>query len=253
VFDPFPFPNSSEEITRRIRAIAEKLDEHRKHQQVQYADLTLTGMYNVLEKLKSGDTLTAKERIVHEQGLVAVLKQLHDELDLAVLEAYGWSDLAPLMQVVNGNAAPGTNGTPATRDDCKRALDDALLERLVALNAERAAEEKKGLIRWLRPEFQNPEKKAAAPKQSEMEIEDETETKPAAKAGKLPWPKELPDQVRQVADVLAAAHEPMSLDAIAERFTGKGRWREQRLPSIVETLETLGRARRVNGGVLGLD
>ncbi len=145
-----------------------------------------------------------------------------------------------------------TNGTPATRDDCKRALDDSLLERLVALNAERAAEEKKGLIRWLRPEFQNPAKKAAAPKQTEIEIEDEAETKPAAKAEKLPWPKELPDQVRQVADVLAAAHAPMSLEAIAERFTGKGRWREQRLPLIVETLETLGRARRVGDNLVGV-
>jgi hypothetical protein len=33
---------------------------------------------------------------------------------------------------------------------------DALLDRLVALNAERAAEEAAGRIRWLRPDFQNP-------------------------------------------------------------------------------------------------
>jgi hypothetical protein len=32
-----------------------------------------------------------------------VLKTLHDELDRVVLEAYGWSDLIPLMEVVNGN------------------------------------------------------------------------------------------------------------------------------------------------------
>jgi len=32
-----------------------------------------------------------------------------------------------------------------------------ILERLVALNAERAKEEASGLVRWLRPDYQNPE------------------------------------------------------------------------------------------------
>ena len=34
--------------------------------------------------------------------------------------------------------------------------NDALLTHLVALNAQRAAEEKAGHIRWLRPAFKNP-------------------------------------------------------------------------------------------------
>jgi len=37
-------------------------------------------MYNVLEKLKTGEALNAKEKVIHEHGLVAVLKTLHDEL-----------------------------------------------------------------------------------------------------------------------------------------------------------------------------
>lgn len=49
----------------------------------------MTDMYNVLEKLRTGDTLTPKERIIHDQGLAAVLKQLHDDLDAAVFAAYG--------------------------------------------------------------------------------------------------------------------------------------------------------------------
>ena len=48
--------------------------------------------YNVLEKLRSGEPLTAKEKQIHDQGLVTVLRQIHDELDEAVLEAYGWED-----------------------------------------------------------------------------------------------------------------------------------------------------------------
>ena len=80
-------------------------------------------MYNALEKLRSGEALTAKEKVMHEQGLVSVLKQIHDDLDAAVFDAFGW---------------------PSTL------TDEEILERLVALNAERAEEEKRGLIRWLR-------------------------------------------------------------------------------------------------------
>ena len=128
---------------------------------------------------------------------MSVLKQVHDELDLEVLDAYGWSDLASLMQAVNGNASPGVGGTPATRDECKRALDDALLERLVALNAERAVQEKRGLVRWLRPEFQDAEKERV-PEQGEIEVPEEEEVEvAAAKAGRTPWPKELPDRSRR--------------------------------------------------------
>ena len=58
-----------------------------------------------------------------------MLKELHGELDAAVLEAYGLA----------GNIS-----------------NDALLTHLVALNAQRALEEKAGNIRWLRPAFQNP-------------------------------------------------------------------------------------------------
>jgi len=70
----------------------------------------------------SGEPLTKKEQLIHEQGLVSVLKQIHDDLDAAVFAACGW---------------------PGTRDDEK------ILERLVALNHARAAEEAAGKVRWL--------------------------------------------------------------------------------------------------------
>ena len=65
----------------------------------------------------------------NEQGQVGVLKDLHDDLDAAVLAAYGWEGAGS---------------------------KDELLIRLVALNLKRAIEEKTGPVRWLRPEFQNP-------------------------------------------------------------------------------------------------
>ena len=30
------------------------------------------------------------EKAIHEKGLVSVLKQIHDEIDAAVFDAYGW-------------------------------------------------------------------------------------------------------------------------------------------------------------------
>ena len=128
-FDPFPFPAPSKAQEARIRQLAEDLDAHRKRQQAAHPGLTLTGMYNVLAKLRSGEALTAKEKVIHEQGLCAVLKTIHNDLDAAVAEAYGWPVDLP---------------------------DDELLTRLVRLNAERAGEEAKGKIRWLRPDYQRP-------------------------------------------------------------------------------------------------
>ena len=47
-------------------------------------------MYNVLEKLRAGEPLTAKNKTIHAQGLVSLLAELHNALDRAVFAAYGW-------------------------------------------------------------------------------------------------------------------------------------------------------------------
>lgn len=54
-----------------------------------------------------------------------------------------------------------------SRDDAKRAFDEAILERFVALNAARAAEEARDLVRWLRSELQNPQSQQV-PQQSSL-------------------------------------------------------------------------------------
>lgn len=240
-------PTYGEFPSDRIRDLAEQLDGHRKRQQEAHPGLTLTGMYNVLEKLRGGEELTAKERTIHEQGLVSVLRQLHDELDEAVLNAYGWGDLIDTLRVAHGNAAP-LEGT--TREDAKRTFDEAILERLVALNAERAAEEARGHIRWLRPKFQNPDAERE-PEQAEFVADgkgDGAVASPSlATADKpKPWPKDTVDQVRAVADLLAASPIPISIDEIGECFTARGPWK-RRLPKLVEMLVALGRAQEEGG------
>ena len=243
-FEAFPFPSDDTSLTdalaTRIATLAEQLDAHRKRQQAAHPELTLTGLYNVLEKLLAEEPLSAKEKVIHEQGLVSVLRSLHDELDAAVLQAYGWSDLAPMLA-----------DHRAASSEARAAAVDTLLERLVALNAKRAAEEAAGTVRWLRPEFQNPG--AAGGTQATMDVDTEPDTDtpapaaPAAPAPKRPWPTDLHEQIKAVAEVLAATPVPLAVPELEARFTARGRWRE-RLPTILATLEALGRARPLPQG-----
>lgn len=239
-----PNPVVGDYASVKVATIGEQLDTHRKRQQAAHPDLTLTGMYNVLAKLRSGEPLTAKERTIHEQGLVSVLRQLHDELDAAVLDAYGWSDLLPRLRIAHGNEPP-TEGQ--TRDDAKRAFDETILERLVALNAERAAEEARGVVRWLRPDYQNPQGRSTedtrAPEQIAFDTGDEDDTPATPPVVNKPasWPKDPVDQVRAVAELLVASPTPLSLDEIATRFTSRGPWKK-RLPGLLDMLVVLGRA-----------
>jgi hypothetical protein len=251
-FETFPFPTKDTGLTlgltERISQLAEQIDAHRKTQQAAHPDLTLTGMYNVLEKLRNGEALSAKDKTLHEQGLVSVLRTLHYELDAAVLQAYGWSDLGP---------------APCGQDEASTAAretwSDALLQRLVDLNTRRAAEEANGTIRWLRPEFQKPTAptQTTVAEQTAMDLDtaetatEESEDKASVNssqtkaASQQAWPNTLPEQIKAVADVLSTAPTALDMDAIAAHFKGRGRWRE-RLPMILETLVAIGRLRKVD-------
>lgn len=213
-FDPFPFPDCTEEQRARVRELGEALDAHRKRQQAAHPSLTMTEMYNVLEKLRAGGLLSERERATHEQGLVSVLRQLHDELDAAVAEAYGWPAALP---------------------------DAEILERLVRLNAARAAEERKGLVRWLRPDYQRPAAGVAAAFAGEFDA-----PAPArAKEKKQEWPKSLPEQARALRHMLAAQPGVVTPAQLAARFS---RARVGRVEELLQTLVSLGQAREVGPG-----
>ncbi|RPE65079.1 type II restriction/modification system DNA methylase subunit YeeA [Tibeticola sediminis] len=284
-FETFPFPDADTGLTdalrERIRHRAEAIDAHRKRVLAAHAELTLTGLYNVLEALRAGQSLSPKEQAVHQAGLVSVLASLHDELDEAVLAAYGWSDLAaPLV------GRPGATTPLPDKPPEQAAAEEELLARLVACNARRAAEEARGNIRWLRPDFQAPTAaptEAASPTAALLNLEQESgnsrrasgvfSSKPADEATPnpagdgaahrplaatsapaptptpaaeppLPWPASLPEQVRAVAEMLERAAAPVPISAIESRFKGRGPWKKS-LPRILETLEALGRAERL--------
>jgi hypothetical protein len=235
-FETFPFPDATPEQQEKIRDLAERLDAHRKRQQTQHPDLTLTGMYNVLEKLRSGEALTDKDKTIHAQGLISVLRELHDELDRAVFAAYGWDDLAEKLV-----GLPGATTPLPDKSEAQATAEEELLQRLVDLNSQRAAEEANGLIRWLRPEYQNPNAEVAQ-KQTEMAVDTEIKAAPTAKAKKLKWPKQMREQVSAVRNTLEIGD--LNLEAIATQFA---RNPDKAVISVLEALVELGMVRESDG------
>lgn len=200
-FDPFAFPDCSDALRAKIRAVAEELDAHRKARQAEHPGLALTQMYNVLEKLRGEEELDEDDERIKMQGLVKILKELHDKLDALVFEAYSW---------------------PQTLSD------EEILERLVALSKERAAEEKAGKVRWLRPNYQIPrfgsdverarleeERRTirAKERQAALDFDDDLqEMKP-----EFPTENELAETAA-VMRVLATAAASLSIQDVARHF-----------------------------------
>jgi len=257
-FDPFPFPSCDEETEARIRSLGEELDAHRKRVQAANPKLSLTAMYNVLEALRAGRRLTPKEQAIHEQGQVSILREIHDKLDVEVLQAYSWGAMAhEFYGLRHGNTLDPVTGWPVDKlaDPTAAAaqlaaawahFDQKVLTQLVALNAERAAEEAAGNIRWLRPEYQAPQGTAT---QGALNVKDDekktegTKAKKGAKAAKpkkQAWPKTMAERVRAVEQTLKAAEAAMTAEEVAKKYFTRAKAGE--VAEILDTLVTLGHA-----------
>jgi hypothetical protein len=210
-FQPFPFPVATGAQQARIRELAEARDAHRKRQQAQHPSLTLTDLYNVVEKLRAGQPLTAKEQTTYEHGLAAVVLSLHQQLDAAVAEAYGW---------------------PADLPEAD------LLTRLVQLNHTRQQEEAAGTIRYLRPVYQAPDEQQA------------TLTLPSAAAAPAvatvadlqPWPVGLAQQMQAVRGLVQQGGQPLSSTQVAARFRGSS---AKKVQPLLDTLALMALVRFV--------
>ncbi|GAB4371135.1 MAG: hypothetical protein Kow00121_12400 [Elainellaceae cyanobacterium] len=266
-FDPFPFPDPTPEQKQKIRELGEQLDAHRKRVQVQHPDVTITGMYNLLEKLRKGEAFTESDRAYNDKALVSTLKQIHDELDAAVLEAYGWEDLIPLLsfslpkqetvstkrifdlarplpialetQLQKLNSLQAREGIDVFHELIERGIEgktlfeEIILKRLVALNAERAEEERNGLIRWLRPEYQAPDE--VKTQQQVLTGVVEPEETVIAPVEQKPFPKQPKEQLAAIRDLLRTSGGEWSIEQIAAQFKNGGRYKG----AISENLERL--------------
>jgi hypothetical protein len=91
----------------------------------------------------------------------------------------------------------------------------------LASQAERAAEERRGLIRWLRTEFQNPTGAKAATQENlaTSDEPDDSATAPVAATAAV-WPKKLAEQISAVRDLVTKGAAEWSKAEVAAAFKG---------------------------------
>jgi hypothetical protein len=128
VFQPFPFPIGFETNTS-IEGLGVAYNAFRANLMIERNE-GLTKTYNRF----------------HARGENALditrLRELHTEMDKAVLRAYGWEDLAERAAPEFIEQDNDHDSTSKTRFDWPAEFRDEVLARLLALNAERAAAER---------------------------------------------------------------------------------------------------------------
>jgi hypothetical protein len=227
-FDPFAFPDCSDRLKEQIRAVAEELDVHRKVYQAEHPDITLTQMYNVLEAIRAGTVLDEEDERIKRDGLVLILKELHEKLDALVFAAYAWP---PSL------------------------TDSQIVERLVDLNRERALEESAGKVRWLRQDYQLARFGADVEQEStdiseepEASGEDEIDAAEDQRHVKPQFP--TGDELAETAAVmriLGMVRTPLAISDICGYFS-QGRQVEKRIRMTTFALGRLGYIASPDGG-----
>ncbi len=127
-------PDATPAQRAAIAELAEELDETRKAALAEVPGLTMTEIYNLRDRQRAGQLKDLLETERAARARVGIVGRLHEQIDAEVAAAYGWAD-----DWKNGNLPPAE-----------------IVSRLVALNGTRAAEEKAGTVRWLRPDYQIP-------------------------------------------------------------------------------------------------
>lgn len=217
-FDPFPFPDVPAALRREIARVAEHLGRHRREALDRDVAVTMTGMYNVVEKLRAGHVLSPAEQRLHVLAACGVLRELHDSLDTLAARAYGWEWPLP---------------------------DDGILDRLVRLHDERIEEEAAGQVRWLRPDYQVP--RFAEPGELGLEIREDAIRAPRppgrGRAPQRQWPESVVDQVLALKSVLTT--DALTADGVFRRFRGA---RRDLIGRHLETLALMGEVREGGDG-----
>jgi hypothetical protein len=218
-FDPFPFPDATESQKQVIREPAEALDALRKQVLAAHPGLTLTGLYNVHDKIRAGLPLTPGEENLRDRGLVLILGEHHDAIDAAVAAAYGWP--------VDAGA-------------------EDVLSRLVALNRERWSEEARGTVRWLRPDYQRPRFGEGGGMGEQVEAA-ELLSLPTAAACLPAFPTQPVERVAAVLAVLARGGAPLDAEAIAMQFR-QGLKVRPAIRAVLVSLARVGEVSTADGG-----
>lgn len=213
-FYPFPFPILQPKLRQDLVEAGEALDKFRKNRQSAHPELTLTAMYNVVEKVKGGRELKAADKDILDNGQILSLIGHHDTINRLVLEAYEW---------------------PADISERK------LLVELIQLNNEREAEERSGIVHWLRPDYQIEAAGVETVEAAEMDLV----VKPGPVAKPL-FPSEPIEQAGAVAAALLTATRAVSPSALADQFK-QGKRVTPKITSILSALVRTGVASTGDG------
>jgi hypothetical protein len=116
-------------------------------------------------------------------------------------------------------------------------VDEVILDRLVTLNAQRAEEERNGLVRWLRPDYQAPQETQV--QQTLEGITAPDEPIPVVQIEQLPFPKSFKDQLSAIRDLLRTHGGEWTATQIIAQFKNATRQKRAILESL-ESLEDLG-------------
>jgi hypothetical protein len=131
-FETFPFPNNWEHHAT-IEAAGKAYYEFRAALMIQRSE-GLTKIYNRFHD--------PEER----SNALGELRRLHDAIDRAVLDAYGWTDIRPTcdfeLEWQDDDAENGRRRRKPWRYRWPEPIRDEVLARLLALNAQRAEEER---------------------------------------------------------------------------------------------------------------
>jgi hypothetical protein len=214
-FEAFPFPDPTPELRRRVSECVRRIDAHRKAAIARSDKVGMTSMYNVVDRLRAGTALTKAEREVHQLAACGTLRDLHDDLDRAVAEAYGWP-------------------WPATAPQ--------ILDRLVALHETRVEEERRGTVRWLRPDYQIPRfgKQTETGLAGGEAVEKGEDTK---QTELLPWPADAIGQITALRALASAG--AITVEEACARFRGG---RKDIVARHLETLAILGELHEIGEG-----
>jgi hypothetical protein len=214
-FDAFPFPEASEAVKNHVRKLAEELNQTRNAVLAEHVGLTMTSLYNVLEKVRVGELLSPKEETIRTHGRVLTIKDLHGQIDAAIFGAYGWD--------INVS-------------------DERAVERLLALNMTRAAEERTGFIRWLRPAYQMDKFGALVHRADRVQ-----EISVGRARAKALFPNEPKAQAAQVLRLMRRSESPLTPRQIALAFKQGERVIDD-VHDLLRSLTRLGEARTYDNG-----
>ena len=141
IFETFPFPDSPSSVA--LNNLGERYHEHRRTMMKSLWH-GLTDIYNLFHTrdLTPAEVARVSKKPLPEaeagyQGILE-LRRLHRELDLAIRDAYGWTDLVLGHDFIEVETLPENDRVRYTISPAAR---KEVLKRLLALNHQRAAAE----------------------------------------------------------------------------------------------------------------